>query len=116
MSKNRLSDYLSHIIQAASEACSYVDGLTREDFLDDRRTQDAVTMKLIIIGEAATKIMANYSDFVEMHDGIPWRSMRGMRNQIAHGYYDIELDIIWETVHKALPALLVSLQAISFDE
>lgn len=57
MSVNRLADYLDHMEQAATDACSFVDGLSKEEFLVDKRTQQAVIMSLIIIGEAATKVM-----------------------------------------------------------
>ena len=56
MNDFRLPDYLDHIRQAAADACSFVDGLAKEDFLADRRTQRAVIMSLIVIGEAATKV------------------------------------------------------------
>ncbi len=50
---NRLEDYLDHMQQAATDACNFVDGLDKDDFLSDKRTQQAVIMSLIIIGEAA---------------------------------------------------------------
>lgn len=40
------------------------------------------------------------------HPEVPWRAMRGMRNRIAHGYFDINLEVVWETVQTALPELL----------
>lgn len=109
MSVNRLSDYLDHIRQAAVDARSFVQGMTKSDFLADRRTQQAVIMSLVIIGEAATKIMDRHADFVLAQPDVPWRSMRGMRNRIAHGYFDINLDVARETVRTALPALLADL-------
>lgn len=102
----RLGDYLAHMRQAASDACTFVEGQGKADFLEDKRTQQAVVMNLIIIGEAATKIMDRHPDFVGQHPDIPWRGMRGMRNRIAHGYFDIDLDVVWETVQSALPDLL----------
>ncbi len=57
MNENRLTDYLDHMRQAATDACSFVEGLNKEDFLADKRTQQAVIMSLIIIGEAATKML-----------------------------------------------------------
>ena len=63
-------------------------------------------MSLIIVGEAATKVMDRYADFAVRHPEVPWRSMRGMRNRIAHGYFDINLDFLWDTVRTALPVLL----------
>jgi uncharacterized protein with HEPN domain len=87
MSDNRLPDYLEHIQQAAADACSFIDGLSKEDFLADKRTQSAVVMSLVVIGEAATKVMDHYPGFADRHPDVPWRSMRGMRNRIAHGYF-----------------------------
>ena len=75
--------------QAATDACSFAEGLAKDDFLVDKRTQQAVIMSLIIIGEATTKVMDGYTEFTEAHPEVPWRSMRGMRNRIAHGYFDI---------------------------
>ena len=69
MSQNRLPDYLDHIQQAATDACSFVDGMTRDDFLNDKRTQQAVIMSLIVVGEAATKIMDGYPDFIQAYPG-----------------------------------------------
>ncbi|MEA3120277.1 MAG: hypothetical protein QOI13_3547 [Paraburkholderia sp.] len=112
MSENRLADYLDHMQQAATDACAFVESLGKADFLDDKRTQQAVIMSLIIIGEAATKVMDSYAEFTQAHGRVPWRSMRGMRNRIAHGYFDINLDLVWETVQTALPALLKLLPAV----
>ncbi|CAI1931776.1 Protein of uncharacterised function DUF86 [Serratia quinivorans] len=115
MNENRLSDYLAHMVRAASDACSFVDGVCQEDFLDDKRTQQAVIMSLIIIGEAATKVMDNNELFTQQHPEVPWRSMRGMRNRIAHGYFDINLDVVWATVQTALPELLIQLRALRHE-
>ncbi len=115
MSENHLSDYLDHMQQAATDACRFVEGLAKDDFLGDKRTQQAVIMSLIIIGEAATKVMDGFAEFTQMHPEVPWRSMRGMRNRIAHGYFDINLDVVWDTVQAALPALLKQLPAVCRD-
>lgn len=115
MTENRLPDYLDHIQQAASDACSFVEGLTKGDFLTDKRTQQAVILSLIVIGEAATKVMDGYVEFTQAHAEVPWRSMRNMRNRMAHGYFDINLDVVWETVHEWLPALLLQLPAVHQD-
>jgi uncharacterized protein with HEPN domain len=115
MSESRLADYLDHMREAATDACAFVAGLTRDDFLTDRRTQRAVIMSLLIIGEASTKVMDSYAEFAQAHPEVPWRSMRGMRNRIAHGYFDINLDVVWDTVQTALPNLLAQLAAASRD-
>ena len=112
MRENRLSDYLEHMRQAAADAVGFVEGMSRTDFLNDKRTQQAVVMSLIVLGEAATKVMDHYPDFADAHPQIPWRNMRGMRNRIAHGYFDIDQDVVWDTVQAALPPLRVALQGL----
>ena len=113
MSAQSASDLIGHIVQAVVDARSYVDGLSKDDFLADKRTQQAVIMNLIIIGEAASKVMDVHAEFAQQHPEVPWRSMRGMRNRIAHGYFDIELNVVWNTVQEDLPALLKTLPGIN---
>ena len=108
----RLPDYLDHMRQAVADAQSFTEGMAQEDFEQDKRTQQAVVMSLIVLGEAATKVMDQHPAFAEEHKQIPWRSMRGMRNRIAHGYFDINLDVVWETVQGALPVLKNQLNAL----
>ena len=67
------------------------------------------------IQQAATKLMDRYGEFADAHSTIPWRNMRGMRNRIAHGYFDINLDVVWSTVQTALPELLKQLPAVRND-
>jgi uncharacterized protein with HEPN domain len=57
MSLSRLGDYLDQMLTAASDARRFVDGMSKEDFLADKRTQQAVIMSLVIVGEAAARIM-----------------------------------------------------------
>ena len=57
MIEDRLADFIDHMLTAANDACSFVDGMAKEDFLADKRTQQAVIMSLAIIGEAAARIM-----------------------------------------------------------
>ena len=115
MSENRLPDYIDHIQQAAADACGFVEGLAKDDFLTDKRTQQAVIMSLIIIGEAATKVMEGYAGFTHAHPKVPWRNMRGMRNRMAHGYFDIDLHVVWATVQEWLPELRMQLSALRQD-
>lgn len=112
MTVNRLPDYIRHMLGAAELAITYVEGSSRDDFMEDKRTQQAVILNIVILGEAATKVVQSYPDFVVDHPEIPWRNMKGMRNRIAHGYFDIDLDIVWNTVQSALPQLLDQLTAI----
>jgi len=90
-----------------------VEGLDRNTFAQDKKTQQAVILNLILIGEEATKILKDHEAFALQHAHIPWRAMKGMRNRIAHGYFEINLDVVWETVQTALPALKVQLAALA---
>jgi uncharacterized protein with HEPN domain len=113
MTQARIADHLAHIEQAASDALSFVEGLSETEFLASKVTQQAVVMSLVIVGEAATKIMDRHPEFIALHANVPWRSMRGMRNRIAHGYFEIDQRIVWETVVSSLPDLLQRIRAIA---
>lgn len=115
MNENRLPDYIDHIQRAAADACSFVEGSTKDDFLADKRTQQAVIMSLVIVGEAATKVMESHAAFARAHPEVPWRNMRGMRNRMAHGYFDIDLHVVWETAQQWLPELLKQLPVVRQD-
>lgn len=101
--------------QAAQQACDYVEDMNQPAFLADRRTQQAVILNLIVIGEVATRLLQGHEAFLSRHPQVPWRSMKGMRNRIAHGYFDIDLNVVWETVRIALPERLAHLPTIRVD-
>ena len=109
---DRRSDYVELMLNAARQAQSYIDGMTQEDFLADPKTQDAVTMKLLAIGELAAQLLEQHSDFVASHPNIPWLQMKGMRNRMAHGYLERDLGIIWATLQTAIPDLETRLRSI----
>jgi len=106
MTDSRPFDLIVHIKQAALDAQSFVSDMDREQFDSDKKSQQAVIYSLLIVGEAATKIMDRHPEFAAANPHIPWRNMRGMRNRFAHGYFDINLDVVWETVKIAVPDLL----------
>lgn len=91
---------------------AFTEGMSQDDFLADQRTQQAVIMSLIVLGEAVTKVMDRYPDFANQHAQVPWRNIRGMRNRIAHGYFDINLELVWDTVQNALPPLADALREL----
>lgn len=106
MSEFRAVDYVGHIVDAAVEAMGFIEGMSKEDFLADARTQKAVEMNLVVIGEAATKVLILHPNFAVEHSNVPWRVIKGMRNQIAHGYFSVDLDVVWDTVQAGLPELI----------
>ena len=86
--------------------------MSKEEFLHDKRTQQAVIFNLILIGEEASKLLKDDEAFADQYPQVPWRSMKGMRNRIAHGYFEINLETVWETIKTALPSLIEQLPAI----
>lgn len=110
---DRLPDYLEQMRQGSTDALTFVDGIDESQFMDDLRTQRAVVMSLMIVGEAASRIVSEYPDFVKTNPSVPWSGIRGMRNRIAHGYFDIDLSVVWQTVQAELPPLIKHLSANS---
>lgn len=104
--EDRLSDYLNQMKQGSTDALAFVEGMDKDEFMADLRTQRAVVMSLMIVGEAASRIVLDYPDFANTNAEVPWRGIRGMRNRIAHGYFEIDLGIVWQTVQAELPPLI----------
>lgn len=102
---NRLADYLGHMLDAIELVRRYTDDMKKQNFIDDKKTQQAVILNILVIGEAATKICIEHPGFVADHAQVPWDKMRGMRNRMAHGYFEINLDIVWDTIQESLPRL-----------
>jgi uncharacterized protein with HEPN domain len=71
-----------------------------------------VTLNIVVLGEAATKPANDHPAFVALHQDVPWHSMRGMRDRTAHGYFDVDLAIVWQTVKSSWPSLAQRLAAI----
>jgi uncharacterized protein with HEPN domain len=101
----RLGDYVEHMLDASRTARSYVDSIDKAGFMETRMIQQAVVLNLIVIGEAAVQIETEFPDFAVANPSVPWKKLRGMRNRMTHGYFDTNLDIVWETVKNALPEL-----------
>jgi uncharacterized protein with HEPN domain len=102
----RVGDYLEHIAQAIEPATSYIKDLENAEALQqDSRTQDTVIRNIEIIGEAANHIQNMSPAFVANHAELPWLEMRRMRNKVIHEYFDIDWDMVWDTVIDDLPKL-----------
>ena len=80
----------------------YVAGATFDQLATDSRTLAAINYELLVLGEAASRIP---DEFASAHPELPWRELRGMRNVLVHGYFQISPPIVWDTVQRDLPAL-----------
>ncbi|PTD97638.1 HepT-like ribonuclease domain-containing protein [Pseudothauera lacus] len=108
----RLTLWVEQMQAAAGDACGYVDGLDFAAFERDKRTQQAVVLNLLLIGEVASRIAEGAPGFIAAHPEIPWAAMRGMRNRIAHGYFELDIEVVWDTVRDAVPELAVKLPGL----
>lgn len=100
------------MLDAARNACDFVQGRSRQDLDSDRMLRFALVHALEIFGEVAASLS---SDTLDHYPQVPWSDIIGMRHRLAHGYYDVNLDIVWETVQAALPPLISTLDTIARD-
>lgn len=105
MKAERAGDYLGHMIEAIDRIATYLEGLDRTAFLADLMVQDAVIRNVEVIGEAARNVERHAPDVVAAHPKIPWRYAKGMRNQLMHGYFSVDLESVWATTQADLPDL-----------
>lgn len=99
----RLSDYLRHILEAIERVERYTADMTEAAFLENEMAQDAVIRNFEIIGEASRNIERRYPEITARRPGIPWGSAYEMRNALSHGYFKVDLEIVWKTVRADLP-------------
>ena len=104
-SQRRLQDYLEHILQAIDRINRYTANLSGEAFLHDDLVQDAVIRNLEIIGEASRNIASRYPEFTVANPDLPLQFAYEMRNALAHGYFSVDLEIVWKTIRNDLPGL-----------
>lgn len=102
--------YIQHIIESISKIEVYVEGVSKEKFMEKSLIQDAVIRKIEIIGEASKMISEKTRS---KNPKIPWKDIAGMRDKLIHSYFGVDLDAIWETVKKDIPTLKKELQKLA---
>ena len=108
----RLPDYLNHILEAIERIEEYVSELDEMAFLGNKLVQDAVVRNFEVIGEASNNIEKRFPEFVEAHPELPLASAYQMRNAVAHGYFQVDFEILWKTIHRDLPGLHTKVEEI----
>ncbi|MFG6440870.1 DUF86 domain-containing protein [Roseateles sp. LKC17W] len=101
----RRADYIAHILQAIQRISTYTKGMDEAAFLNDQLVQDAVIRNFEIIGEASSNIEKHFPEFAAAHPELPLSSAYEMRNAVAHGYFKVDFELVWKTIHRELPAL-----------
>ncbi|MBW2075806.1 MAG: DUF86 domain-containing protein [Deltaproteobacteria bacterium] len=93
---------IDDIIEAINKIERYTHGIDFESWQHDEKTVDAVIRNLEVIGEASSHLPV---EIQEQYENVPWNMMKGIRNILAHEYFDIDLEIVWKTVKEDLPIL-----------
>ena len=108
----RLFGYLTHILQAIDRIHNYTEELDEVAFLQNQMAQDAVIRNLEVIGEASRNIRQRFPAFADVHPELPLASAYEMRNVLAHGYFKVDLAIVWQTLETDLPELQAQTRAV----
>jgi len=107
MVEREYRDFIIDMIEAADMVASFIQGMNKEQFLADKKTQFAVVRALEIIGEAAKKvpdsIRSRYPD-------LPWREISGMRDKLIHDYFGVNNEVVWKTAVEDVPEIAANLK------
>ena len=94
--------FLDDILEACHRIAEYTAGYDLTAFVDDRRTFDAVIRNIEIIGEATSNLP---QELLALRPNLPWREIVGMRNRIAHAYFGVDVQIVWDVITTELEPL-----------
>jgi len=98
--------YCEQIVDAVEKIHQFVQGVDKAAFLTDQKTQSAVIMQLALIGELAKRISADTKAAVD----VPWKEIAGFRDRAIHDYYQIDLNVAWDTITLDLDPLVGALR------
>ena len=101
--------YIKHIRDAIELIIDYTKELGKLDFNSKIITQDAVIRRIQVIGEAVKNVSMG---FKEKYASIPWKKIAGMRDKITHGYFNVDIDIVWKVIVKDIPTLKQNIEDI----
>lgn len=104
---------LRDILEAIDLAVAFTSAKAEADLKQDLLLQNATLHQLYIIGEACSRISANLK---ARHPGVPWRAVTDFRNYIAHEYFALDLNVVWQTLTRDLPNLKIQIAEITKTE
>lgn len=102
MTQREIRDYLQDILDTINLAEQFVGEMTFADFQTDHKTIFAVIRAIEVIGEAAKSIPQSIRD---QYPSTPWRGITGMRDKLIHGYFGVNIEVLWDTVQQDLVVL-----------
>jgi len=109
----RAHDYLAHMLSAVRQIETYTAGKSAEDFLADRMLQDAVIRNVEVLGEAARNLLRACPEAASKFPRIPFAAIYAMRNQLSHGYFTIDPDLVWKVIERDVPELRRELETLA---
>ena len=111
--KNDPVIFLDHILQSIKIIEEDTAGFSKEQFLSRRTIQDAVIRNIEVMGEAAKNIP---DDFRRKYESVPWKEIAGTRDKVIHGYFGVDLNIVWDVIRADLPKLKKEIKHILEQE
>ena len=100
---------LQHMLDHAREAVGMIEGKKRADLHEERMLELSLVRLIEVIGEAAARVTSKGR---ERYGSMPWSQIVGMRNRLVHGYDQVDLDVLWDTIEYDLPPLIAELENI----
>ncbi len=109
MSNREAGDYIEDILDAMLDIQEFTAEYSYAQFVNDRKTQYAVIRAIKIIGEASKNVP---TEIREKYRHVPWRDMATVRDQLIHGYFGVDLIIVWDTIQQDIPPLIPMFRSI----
>ena len=112
MTLERLEVLLLQLRDAAADLDALMRDTQRSTLDSDLRTRMAVAMVLMIVSDLAGRIQTLSPELVATKPQVPWTEIRGLRNRLAHDYFNLNLDVLWVTATESVPALMQTLRDV----
>jgi uncharacterized protein with HEPN domain len=109
----RGADYVGHMLEAVANVLSYTEGFDEVRLRESPVVRDAVIRNLEVMGEAARNVMRHAPEIAEACPQIPWDVIYATRNRLSHGYFDVDLHVVWQVVSRELPPLQRALKELA---
>jgi uncharacterized protein with HEPN domain len=101
--------FLEDIEQSCTRIGRYIEGLTRDQVFADELRLDGILFNLQVIGEAVKRLPAELRD---EYPKVAWREIAGLRDFVAHAYFALDLEILWDAIRKGIPTLKLQIGEI----
>ncbi len=105
--------FIEHIAELIKDIEDFTNGVSRGDFLKDKKLQGAVIRNIEVIGEAVKNIP---SEFRKKYSNIEWAKIAGMRDKLLHHYFGVNLETVWKVIEENIPKLKKDIEDILSKE